>query len=371
MLLVIARMSVNKKIDDFSKLSGFLAQFGSSGQKNPDLNKLNSLFYDSFQNLIEKQHQHNGWFIEENVRLAVSSIAAISEKAALEKWISAYETDLEKKRDPKKVAVIMAGNIPLVGFHDFLCVLISGHQFIGKLSSNDKYLLPFIAQVLTEIEPHFKERIHFEENRIKNIDAVIATGSNNSARYFEYYFGKYPHIIRKNRSSVAIIDGTETEDDFKNLGKDIFRYFGLGCRNVSKLFVPEGYNFNKFFESIFDYQDIINNNKYANNYNYNRTIYLMKTAKFLDNGFLLLKEDAELSSPVAVLYHEEYKDQKQLTNRLASDSQALQCIVSKKHLTPPLSKGEGGGAISFGDTQCPGLSDYADGADTMKFLTGL
>jgi len=258
----------------------------------------------------------------------------------------------------------MAGNIPLVAFHDWFCVLLSGNKFKGKLSSDDNLLLPFLSKVLITIEPYFENQIEFTEGQLKNMDAVIATGNNNSARYFEYYFSKLPHIIRKNRNSVAVLDGTEKSDELGLLGKDIFQYFGLGCRNVSKLFVPEKYKFDMFFESIIEFKDIVMHNKYANNYEYNRTIYLMNSDKsLLDNNFLLLKADLSYSSPIGVLFYEFYSDINSLNAKLENEKEQIQCIVSKNNNVK--------NAIGFGKAQCPSLNDYADGIDTMKFLISL
>jgi len=314
---------------------------------------------DKWKDLILQSFHQNGWFTEENVRNAIFSLGESINKLKLNKWISNYK--IPDTSTPKSVAVIMAGNIPAVGFHDFLCVLMCGHKFVGKLSSDDKLLLPAIAKLLIEIEPKFEKQISFTENQLKAIDGVIATGSNNSSRYFDYYFSKYPHIIRKNRHSVAVLDGTETKEDLKNLGKDIFQYFGLGCRNVSKLFVPKGYSFDEFFESIYDFKSVLSNNKYTNNYEYNRTIYLMSQTKLLDNNFILLKEDIGMSSPVGVLYYEFYDNEKELESRLLMDKESIQCVVSSFLKDP----------IPFGETQCPQLGDYADGVDTMKFLLAL
>jgi len=245
-----------------------------------------------------------------------------------------------------------------------LCVLLSGNKFLGKLSSEDKLLLPFLAKILVDIEPGFAEFIDFTDGQLKGMDAVIATGSNNSARYFEHYFGKYPHIIRKNRNSVAVLNGREKKQELAELGKDVFRYFGLGCRNVSKLFVPRNYNFNDFYEAIFEQKEIVNNNKYANNYDYNKTVYLMSNDPgLLDNNFLLLKQDQRYSSPIGVLFYEFYDQITELNARLEKDKDQIQCIVSND---PQVAD-----AIPLGTAQCPGLSDYADGVDTMSFLVGL
>jgi len=255
----------------------------------------------------------------------------------------------------------MAGNIPLVGFHDFLSVLISGNSVLVKLASNDKHFLPLIAKYLEYVEPSFNSKITFTEEKLTNFDAAIATGSNNTARYFDYYFGKYPNIIRKNRNSVAVITGNETENELKGLGEDIFRYFGLGCRSVSKLFVPKNYDFDNLFKAIYEYHDIINYAKYQNNYDYNKAVYLMSEFKLLENGFLMLKEDQSYASPIASLFYEYYDDLNQLTEKLDTDTEQIQCVVSNSIEN----------AIPFGKTQQPSLTDYADGVDTLAFLAQL
>lgn len=356
-------MNLDKRIKSFVSLGIFLKQFSIEGKKQNN-NELNTLFYNDFDELIRKVHIYNPWFVEENVRIAIEAIAKSLNEEDFVEWISKYINELSTDKEPKKVAVIMAGNIPLVGFHDMLCVLISGNNFLGKLSSDDKYLLPFISKVLIAIEPAFTDYIEFTEGQLKNMDAVIATGSNNSARYFDYYFGKYPHIIRKNRNSVAVLSGSETTDELELLAKDIFYYFGLGCRNVSKLFVPKGYIFDTFYESVFHFKEVVNNNKYANNYDYNRTVYLMaNTPSLLDNNFLLLKEDIGYSSPIGVLFYEYYDNLNILNKRLENDKEQIQCIVSNMS--------EIKNNIAFGKAQSPGLTDYADGFDTMKFLIEL
>jgi hypothetical protein len=255
----------------------------------------------------------------------------------------------------------MAGNIPLVGFHDFLSALITGNRVIVKLSSNDSILLPFTADFLVRECPSLKDKISFPEGRLTDFDAVIATGSDNTARYFQYYFGAKPHIIRKNRVSVAILNGRETTATLEALGEDIFRYYGLGCRSVSKLFVPEGYDFDAFFKAVYPYHFMIDQQKYANNYDYNKAIYLMSEFRILDNGFLMLKEDAHYGSPIATLFYEQYTSQESLRKRLTADQDKLQCIVAEGVVPYE---------VPFGQTQCPGLQEYADGMDTVAFLTG-
>jgi hypothetical protein len=259
------------------------------------------------------------------------------------------------------VAVILAGNIPIVGFHDFLCVLISGHSFIGKLSSGDKILMPALAAVLCKIEPSFEQLINFSESTIKDFDLIIATGSNNSARYFEHYFSKYPHIIRKNRNSIAVLSGDESDETLKKLGQDICSYFGLGCRNVSKIFIPIGYAPEKLFIAIEPYKQILNDHyKYMNNYSYQRSIYLLNTIKHLDNDVFILTESAKYSSPIPVLYYEFYNDLEGLKLKIANDDELIQCIA-----TDAFSSAK---TVDPGCTQTPGLCDYADGIDTVAFL---
>ncbi|MGE0635910.1 MAG: acyl-CoA reductase [Bacteroidia bacterium] len=348
-------MTQHEYISAFSTLGKFLASFRESNNSaEPET--------ANFENLILGSAHFNSWFVEENVRSAVAGIAHMLEKDKLEKWLAGYT--FKENLNPKRVGVIMAGNIPMVGFHDFLCVLISGNICVAKLSSQDNRLLKAIAAKLIAIETRFKDRIIFEDGKLENIDAIIATGSNNTSRYFEYYFGKYPNIIRKNRNSVAVLTGTETTEQLALLGDDIFLYFGLGCRNVSKLYVPEGYNFDNFFNAIESRKKIVFHAKYANNYDYNKAILLVGKQLHFDNGFLLLKEDEALSTPVSRLNYSFYKDMKAVKEELENRKAEIQCVVSAK----PSDFNSG---VSFGDSQKPELWDYADGIDTMKFLLSL
>lgn len=355
-------MTTKERIRAMAALGRFLQQFAEEGIRESG-SELNDLYYTELQQLIEGVNIYNPWYTPENVRSAIAAIAANLEEKKLEAWLAPYREQLDRKK-ALRIAVIMAGNIPMAGFHDMLCVLMSGNRFVGKLSSDDKLLLPFISKALIAIEPAFADFIEFTEDKLKSPDAVIATGSNNSARYFEYYFGKYPHIIRKNRNSVAVLTGKESVNDLRALGKDIFRYYGLGCRNVSKLFVPRGYTFDAFYSSIVDFSELTRNNKYMNNYEYNRTVYLMSSdPSLLDNNFLLLKEDPSYSSPVGVLFYEFYDDITELASRLQTEQEQIQCIVS--------GSGSIKNALPFGTAQCPALEDYADGIDTMRFLVSL
>lgn len=352
-------MTLENRIKAFVDLGKFLSQFSIDGIKKKEEILYNELFFDSLEMLIKRAKESNGWFDDDNVLFALSGWAKSLTEENLTKWTSEY---VFNETTPKTVAIIMAGNIPLVGFHDFLSVLISGNKVLGKLSSQDKYFLPLIAKYLEHVEPQFKGQIDFSEKELNNFDAVIATGSDNTARYFEYYFGKYPSIIRQNRNSAAILTGDETEEELSGLGEDIFRYYGLGCRSVSKLFVPKNYNFDKFFNAVFKYGDIINYNKYQNNYDYNKAVYLMSLFKLQENGFLMLKEDESYASPIATLFYEYYDSETLLEKRLNKDIEKIQCLVSNLPLK---------NAIKFGDTQHPKLWNYADDVDTLSFLNTL
>lgn len=309
--------------------------------------------------IVDKASMHNGWFTQDNLSFALECWSTALSEENINSWISKYEL---KDTEPKTIAVVMAGNIPLVGFHDFLSVLITGNRVKAKLSSSDTVLLPFIAEKLFEIEPGFRNKVDFTDDRLTGFDAVIATGSNNTARYFDYYFGKYPNIIRKNRNSVAVLSGDESHEQLEGLANDIFRYFGLGCRNVSKLFVPKEYNFDDFFRAMFSWKEIINNNKYINNYDYNKAVYLMSNIALLDNEFMLLKEDPGYSSPISVVFYEHYDSTDSLNDMLKNNSEDIQVVVSEMNLP---------NAIPLGKAQSPQLWDYADGVDTVEFLLGL
>lgn len=303
---------------------------------------------------IERQNLINPWFTSRNVRLSLTAIAENLRKENLLKWCSAYP-GLNTPSEPWNVAVIMAGNIPLVGFHDFLSVLISGNRIIIKKSSKDPDLIVLISDILKRIKPEFENLIVFCDEKLTGFDSVIATGSDNSSRYFEYYFGKYPHIIRRNRNSISIIDGSESAAEIEGLGNDIFSYFGLGCRNVSKVYIPSGYDPMKMAADWGKWEDVAHHSKYANNYDYNKAVFLVNRKKFIDTGYLLITEDQALSSPVGVLHTEYYTDRATLENQLGNSVNRIQCITGKNHMP-------------FGQAQYPELWDYADGTDTLEFL---
>ncbi|MEJ7693894.1 acyl-CoA reductase [Daejeonella sp.] len=336
-------LTTKQRLEAFAKLGTIL--------KNPEQDLIA---------LIHSAKQFNAWFTPESTAKAVEAIAEMLNEADLEQWIGDDAQSVQ--HDPYSVGLILAGNIPLVGFHDILCVLATGNRALIKLSSQDIKLIPYILQKLTEIEPGFKKQIEYID-RLVDFDAVIATGSDNTSRYFEYYFSKVPHVIRRNRNSVAILNGNETSDELTKLGHDIFDYFGLGCRNVSKIYVPRGYDFKHFFEGIESFKPIIDHHKYNNNYDYNKSIFLVNLDRHLDNGFLLLKEDERLASPLAVLYYQEYDDVRMLEKELIEKADQIQCVVSGDKL--------GIEAVNPGESQKPKLWDYADGVDTVAFFRNI
>ena len=350
-------MTLADRKNAFIELGRFLSQFNLDYNIHDTTVLFNAEFYDKFVALINLSQSHNGWYTQEQVYFAIKSWATALTPENIDKWLANYNLN---EAGGKSVGLILAGNIPLVGFHDFLSVIITGHRALIKTSSNDQHLLPFLAKYLIAVAPQLQDQIIFTEGKLENFDAVIATGSNNTARYFEYYFKDKPSIIRKNRNSVAVLTGSESKEELIALGEDIFRYFGLGCRNVSKLFVPPGYDFTAFFEAIFEYSDVIHYEKYANNYDYNKAVFLMSNFKLLDNGFITIKEDVSYASPISSIFYEFYNSIEEIQERLSNESDSIQCIVSNNAVT---------NSIPFGTTQQPSLWDYADNVDTIEFLT--
>lgn len=333
-------MTKQQRINAFVKLGELL-------KKQPE---------DLIQIIQLAQHK-NPWYTIKNVEKALHAISSNLSVKKLNYWLQDYP-DLEST---KTVGLILAGNIPLVGFHDILCVLISGFKAKIKLSSDDAGLTTYVLNRLKQIEPAFEASFEIVD-RLKDFDLVIATGSNNTARYFDYYFGAKPHIIRRNRNSIAVITGKESAAQLQALGHDIFDYFGLGCRSVSKIFVPKDYNVSHFFEGIADFKDVADHYKYNNNYDYNKSIYLINGDKHFDNGFLLLKQDERTASPLSVVYYEEYNSLGDVENELNQQAENIQCVVSEVQLNiqSPV--------FHFGESQCPALNDYADGMNTLNFL---
>ncbi len=318
---------------------------------------LNASEYDALDQVFARAHLLNGWFTPGEVRHAAGGLAHLLERSALDRWLAAYPM-LDQDRESRTVGLILAGNVPFVGVHDLLCVTLAGHRARVKVSGQDAGLTRATADILLVLCPELAGHITFAADRLGPVDAVIATGSTNTARYFEHYFGHLPRIVRKGRVSVAVLDGTETEAELDALGEDVFRYFGLGCRNVSKVFVPDAFDTDRLFKAFYRWQDIARHAKYANNLEYHRALWLLDREPFLENGFLLLRETTALASPVAVLHVGRYADRASLDAHMDALRDQVQCVVGHGH-------------VPFGQAQRPGPADYADGVDTLGFLTGV
>ena len=344
---------------DFYRLGSVFQQASrDTAAKVPD-NDLSGILSDA----IEKAHLYNPWFIPAFIQFAFKAWSKALEKEKIIKWTNSFTAEKKIGSGAKTVGIIMAGNIPMVGFHDLLCVLASGHNALIKLSLSDEILVPAIAEVLCQINPDYKNRITYADGPLKKFDAIIATGSNNSSRYFDYYFGKYPHIIRKNRNGIAVLTGEESAEDLENLADDIFMYFGLGCRSVAKLYLPHNYDIAKLSEHLGRYAYLFDMHKFRNNYEYQKSILLINNIPHYDNGFLLFKEDESLISPISVLHYEYYHSIEELNNQLDIQKEQIQCIMASDDRINH--------TIPLGKSQLPELWDYADGVDTMEFLTGL
>lgn len=355
------KVELKKRINAFSRLGEYLKLSGNDTSENEaDINNIN---FKKLAKVVEDSYLYNGWFLEKNVRHMLLSLGKSMNKNNLEEWVSKYQDKLDDDKKPRTVAVVMAGNVPAVGFHDWLSVLMSGNRVLAKLSSDDSKLIPAISELLISIEPEFESLISFTDGKLSGFDAVIATGSGNTGRYFDYYFGKYQNIIRRNRNGVAVLSGNETTDNFEQLADDVFMYFGLGCRNISKLFVPENYDFTPMLDVFSKREEIRNHHKYFNNYEYNKAIYLVNSKSHLDAGNILLVEDTAYASPVSVLYYEQYSDVNSLNKKLKIDENSIQCVISGEFQI--------NNKLPFGQSQQPKLWDYADGVDTMEFLVGI
>lgn len=335
-----------------------------SNQENIQLLNFVRHFFETLSQSIEKEENElfevarlaeskNSWFTLESIKSAADGwVSSLSDED-----ISLWLGSVKPKRFEQTVGLILAGNIPFVGLHDLLSSLVSGYKVKVKLSSKDEVLmLELIKQIKSEL-PELESAIMLN-TVLKEIDYLMATGTDNSARYFDAYFKDVPKIIRKNRTSVAVLDGHESEDMLKALSRDVFLYFGLGCRNVTKVYVPKGYDLDLLFNAFFPYQDIVNHNKYANNYDYNKAVYLLNKIELVENGFLLLKEDTGLHSPIGVLFYEEYDHLSKVESHLTEQADSIQCIVSNVMTN----------AIKFGNAQEPKLWDYADGINPFEFL---
>lgn len=322
-------------------------------------NWFNTISSSELDQLILMAGNENSWFTPESIRSAFTAWGKVLTLDKIERWINGRELS---PATAQRIGLIMAGNIPLVGLHDLLTVLISGNEAHIKYSSQDRALMSAVVSKLIESNPDFRDRIKVIE-RFNDIDAIIATGSDNSARYFKHYFSKHPHIIRQNRVSVGIIRGDETEEEFAKMGQDAFQYFALGCRNVSKVFVPKGFELPKFIKSLEGYSQILDHHKYRNNYDYNKSIYLVNREPHLDSGFFMMRESHDLVSPISVIYYETYENEAALDLKLSANREKIQCIVSADAWYE--------GSLGFGEAQTPELWDYADGVDTLEFLEGL
>lgn len=340
-------------VDNLSELGRFFDQsLRSEKVQDPKRNEL----VQKASQIIGTAHHKNAWFTEDAIKTAFAAWSEALKKDRIENWLSDYS--LDQSREVKKVGVIMAGNIPMVGLHDAISVLISGHELLAKLSSKDEELMKLCLEVLAELDKEWNSKIKLVE-QLKDAEMLIATGNDNSARYFEYYFKDKPRIIRKNRTALAVLSDSINDDQLDALADDVFIYFGLGCRNVTKVYLPEGFDLDRLFKAFYKYKEIAYHNQYANNYDYNKAVYLMNSIELRENGFLLLKEDEGIHSPLGVLFYEYYNDLEQLETKLDGIKDQTQLIVSdldKEEYKQP------------GVAQIPELTDYADGVDTLDFL---
>ena len=341
-------MNREKQISGLAQLGFYINKFLEIKPENYNE------FDEKFAALLRKSEIENSWFTQESQRFALKQWADLLTEENLNHWLSKYKPS----HDSKKVGLILAGNIPMVGFHDVISVILSQHIALIKLSSKDRTILPFLLnkwQEFSEAELQYE----FVE-KLQDFDAVIATGSNNTARYLEYYFKDHLSIIRKNRTSIAVLKGDETPEELQLLAEDIFRYYGLGCRNVTRLFIPQDFVIDGLFENFLNFKEIINHNKYANNYEYNRAIYLLNQERFWDNNFVMLKEDEALFSPLSVINFTRYKNIDEVKSFINENEENIQAIVAKPEL--------GLDSIALGEAQNPDLETYADHVDTMQFL---
>jgi hypothetical protein len=362
---------LNNRLHAFAKAGTLLSQylkFTSETTSNAPAS-----WNERIAEALQKAEQANSWFTANNLRYCMTQWSQQLTYESINSWLNHYTIE---QTTPRNVAVIAAGNVPLVGLHDVLCVLLTGNNALIKASSNDTVLLQLIMDMAISHDASLDQAVIYIDGRLSGFDAVIATGSNNTARYFEHYFGKKPNIIRKNRNSVAVLTGSETHEELEALSEDIFRYFGLGCRSVSHLKVPKDYNFDAFFKGMYKQRELINFVKYANNYDYNKAVYLMSQFNLLDNEFLIIKEEtSSYSSPIASLGYSYYEQVDDAVQELKTNAEQLQCIVTTKTVNAQFAKEFHGlqapDLCDFGSTQLPALSDYADGVDTVKFLLTL
>lgn len=347
-------VDTGQRIESFQQLGDIMCRFPDDN--NPEVTRM-------LEEAISRSESENPWFTRTNQLCALKSIGRQLSGEKLTNWLIPYREALERKRQPVRVGLVMAGNIPLVGFHDFLCVLMSGNIARIKLSGDDRRLLPALASILSHADPRWENQIIFDDSRLNSFDAIIATGSNNTSRYFEYYFGKYPHIIRHHRNSAGLLTGRESAEVLSGFIHDMLCYFGLGCRNISMIFVPEGYDFSFLISLMQDHIHLLDHHKYRNNYDYNRSLMIMNGENYTEAGPLLLKEDGSLASRIAMLHYNFYRDITGAEQALRLSENDIQCIVSEHGLDLP--------TVLPGNTQDPSWSDYPDHVDIMRFLTNI
>jgi hypothetical protein len=350
-------MNLDNRISALTKLGDALEKVIAK-EKGQALNLTEA--EEKFLDIVHLARSYNGWFSVASVINSCEGIRSFLTEESLITWLAPYKEELALIKNKKNVLIVMAGNIPMVGFHDLLCVLLCGHKATIKFSSDDHKLIPALLEILNSIEPGFQQEVEFVERPTKGFNVVIATGSDNTARYFEYYFGKHPNIIRKNRISVAVLNGKESLAELTLLAKDVFQYYGLGCRNVSKIFVPKNYSFNLLMEAFKTYLPYLDNNKYQNNLEYQKAVMLLNKDPFIDGGFLFLKEAETPFTAVSLLNYEHYEDAAELKPFFEKYKDKIQCVVGAYE-----------NGLPFGTAQSPALCDYADGVDTMKFLLSL
>ena len=353
-------MTLDQKISSFTALGEIIRAYAT----NSEPKSLESAKWERCRQLIEKAMKEaeieNPWFTQDHILQSLRYWGENLTKERLNNWLEPYREQILITSNEKRVGVVMAGNIPMVGFHDLLSVLMSGHLLVARLSSQDSILIPALMECLILLEPVWNDKMELAHGEIGLVDAIIATGSNNTSRYFERYFGKYPNIIRKNRSGVAVLTGKESQKELEGLASDLCSYFGLGCRSVSKLYLPQSYDFNPLYQALLTYQEFFNHSKYRNNLDYYKSLYMANRTQFLDGGFYLLVEHEQLATPASIIHYEYYSDISSVIHSLAEHHDQIQCVVS--------SSSEINAAISPGSAQDPALNDYADGANTLQFL---
>ena len=274
----------------------------------------------------------------------------------LHNWLTPYKELLFEREST--VGIVMAGNLPLVGFHDFLVTMASGSRAQIKLSGKDR-LLPALFEMLCEINPYWRARVAFTEHLPENIDLLIATGGEEASKFFKSEYDEIPKIVRSSRSSIAILKGDETIDELRRLSDDIFLYYGMGCRSVSTLLVPFGYTFELLIEAFKNKENAITSEDYLSAYRYQKALAAMNKSGYSDGGFYILREHSSFPPPMGVLNVLTYRNVDQINEFIDSNKLHLQCVVNRKF---------NNSNIEFGEAQYPSLDEYADGVNSLEFL---